>query len=211
MTIRAQQVFVNRVQVALGWSLLIGLTATINMIPRLQHSGKPIAEPARAQQTVVLHHAMVVPQQADRLPANQRVAAWFGQFDQIRTRAQMTGPEKMTAIKLWATSMVQPSSSDTQEGQQLLMSMVQRYDRAIKELSTLRPIPETRNLQKGYMTFFKQAHTNFQQYVKAFQEKSTKEAIDQMAVGRQQLAEIDARNKTLDRKLRKQYGIPEID
>jgi hypothetical protein len=209
MSFGADRAFVKRVEIALGWAILIGLTANLNSVPRLQHAGKPIAEPS---QTVVLRQAMVVPRKdMQNMPANKRVAAWFAQFDQIRARAQMTPSEKLTAIKLWATSMVQPSNEDTKEGQQLLASLVQRYSRAIDEMNALPKISETKTLQTGYVQFFTQAHINFQQYIKAFKEKPAKDAIALMSVGRQQLAVIDTRNKNLDRRLRKQYQIAPVD
>jgi hypothetical protein len=182
----------------------------------------PAALPPRAAPYVSVPANSAVPQRRTtsgqapaprlaHLPQKQRVQQWFTHFDRIRREAQMSPAEKATAIRLWATSFVTTGPQDTSDAEQLLSSMVLRYEKAATELERLDRIPETRTLQQGYLTFFRKAHGNFKQYVTVLNKQSTRHAIDQMQQGRKQLAVIDVRNKNLDRKIRRQYGIAELD
>lgn len=205
MNSAVQKVFLNRVQYALGWAILIGLTASLNLTP--PHQDRQVAEQNEVRE-VVTTQAAVIPR---TLPQHDRVVKWFAAFDQIRERAKMSPMEKANAIKLWATSFATTSESDKKDARQLLNSMVQRYRCASDEIAKLSEIPETKQLQAGYAKFFKQAKSDFEEYVVALDRQSTKAALAKMADGRQALAAIDVQNKNLDRKIRQQFGIPEID
>jgi hypothetical protein len=155
------------------------------------------------------------PKQPQPVPQNLspqlRVHMWFTRFDDIRERAKMSPMEKANALRLWASSFATTSESDKEDARRLMSSLAQRYTRASAELSALKPIPETKQLQNGYAKFFAQAKANFQSYVTALDHQSTKSVLNKMSVGRQQLASIDVRNKSLDRHLRQRYGIKQID
>lgn len=203
----AQRIFAKRVQLALGWTLLFGLTASLNLgpLPAREH----LVTSTRTQSMVV--SPPIKEPNYNQLPKKQRVVKWFTEYDDIRRDAQMSGPEKASAIKMWATSFVSAGPAETADANALLTRMVSRYDHAQQRLAALPEIPETRALQHGYLAFFRQAKTNFQRYLDTLNTGSLQATVEQMQVGRQQLAEIDVRNKSLDRKLRERYHIPQID
>lgn len=226
MKTTAQRVFAKRVQTATSLCLLIGVAASLNMTP----------EPTRAH--MVTEHHMVVPppavagplaapapvrpQPGPAAPAarrhnfaqmneKQRVVAWFTEYDDIRRDAQMSPAEKAGAIKMWATSFVSAGPAETSDARILLSRMVQRYDQAGKRLSALPEIPETKSLQRGYLTFFHMAKGNFQRYLNTLNTGSLKATVAQTQAGKQELSVVDVRNKSLDRKIRERYHIQQID
>lgn len=240
MKTATQQVFVKRVEFALGSAILVGLTAWLTLIPsQVRGTGQATRTPMGATRRTVLNvyarrpqvaqsaltqtdlsqsaqqqlrqlvstHSMVLPHASQR----ERVQQWFAAFDQIREQAKMSPMEKASAIRIWATSFATTSESDKEDARQLLTSMVQRYTRASEQIQELPQIPETRQLQAGYAGFFAHAKSEFEGYVVALDRQSTKAALSKMADGRQQLASVDVRNKNLDRRLREQFGIPQLD
>lgn len=216
----SEHLFAKRVHTTLGWTILLGICAGLNLAPspsrELAFEQPAVLPPAMAPQ-MTRAPVMVRPGQAERrstgqdlnkLPQRERVIAWFTQYDRIRREAQMSRGEKLNAIKLWATSM-HASASDTEEARGLLTRMVNRYKRASAQMANLPVIPETQSLHAGYSAYFKRAHSDFARYLHVLDTQSTRAALSQMEQGRAPLGEIDVRNKNLDRRLRSRYEIPE--
>lgn len=207
--------FARRVHITLGWALLVGICASLN-----------IFGPNDDQQVIAMERAAVATRHASpnrphvvsavrsatpitKLPPRQRVVAWFTRYDSIRREAQMTPAEKANAIRLWAMSSV-AGDRETEDARAILTSMVVRYERAQRDLRAVPEIAETASLHRGYLAYFKRAHSDFSRYLNTLETKSTRAALLQMENGRQDLAEIDVRNKSLDRRLRKHYKISDF-
>lgn len=224
----APSVFTRRVQTVLGWTLLLGTCASLNVLRHpsadsLTRMDRAAVVPRVVAPSVVSRRAYdrAAPNSTsqERLPAieprseipwNQSVVTWFTKYDQVRREAQMTRSEKADAVRLWASSYVQTTDRDDEVARAILTRMVVRYDRAAKQLAALPQIPETKVLHKGYLEYFQRAHANFRGYVETLDKKSPRAAFAQMDLGRQPLALFDAGNKSLDRQLRTKYNIAEF-
>jgi hypothetical protein len=209
----AKRLFARRVHLTLGWAVLIGMCASLNLIGNNVAEREKIIEQAAVIQTAPPERkTAVAPPEVplSRLSGRQRTVAWFTRYDNIRREAQMTPAEKALVLKLWATSYV-ASDRDTRDARSILTSMVNRYDHAYKKLSALPEIPETRNLHRGYLSYFKKAHSDFSRYLDSLESDSIQAAVAQMQAGRQELAAIDVQNKSLDRKLRERFHIKDFE
>ncbi len=223
----APSVFTGRVQTVLGWTLLLGSCASLNVLRHpsadsLTRMDRAAVVPRVVSPSVVSRRAydraaptmskesLPVTEPLGQIPWNQPVVAWFTKYDQVRRDAQMTRSEKADAVRLWASSYVQTTERDDEVARAILTRMVVRYERAAKQLAALPQIPETQVLHKGYLEYFRRAHANFRGYVDTLDKQSPRAAFAQMDLGRQPLAVFDAGNKSLDRQLRTKYNIAEF-
>lgn len=138
--------------------------------------------------------------------SEKRVSDWFTKYDQIRRNAQMTAEEKAKAHKLM-TAALTGNSAEKAAAKSMLSSMSNRYHRAISSLNNLGALPETTQLQKGYIRYFQTGNQFFQQYQRLMAMNINPAAIQGLDGARKQLTLLDVSNKLLDRKLRKQYAI----
>jgi len=140
---------------------------------------------------------------------------WFQAYDSIRRQAQMSPTEKQKADAMMSQglSVVIPGAQKA-ESQQLLSTLVNRYQVACGKLKNLPFYPETGDLHKGYYQYFTQAGNLFADYLKvqdnlfAVDEQSGKPLASQLMARKEALEGLDQRNKYVDAQLRKQFGIP---
>ncbi|HEY9792153.1 MAG TPA: hypothetical protein V6D22_17240 [Candidatus Obscuribacterales bacterium] len=136
-----------------------------------------------------------------------KIVQWFTRYDAIRRQAQMTPEEKMTSGKLMTEMFTGAGSGDKAEGKALLSKMVSRYTVATKQLNSLPPTPQTVELQKGYVDYFTTGRAFFSKYLHALDSNQSDNAMDNLRVDRLRMASLDMSNKSLDKKLRAQFGI----
>jgi hypothetical protein len=133
--------------------------------------------------------------------AHQRVASvtkWFCKYDRIRRDAEMPLSDKLLFCLLTAARSEKRSSG-------LAARMIERYTAALSALKELKPIPETKDLQDGYVLYFSTARQLFTDYLDA-QKQGT--ITDQSVISeKKKLEEIDKANKKLDATLRTEYEI----
>jgi len=148
-------------------------------------------------------------------PTNpESLKKWFQAYDSIRRQAQMSPHEKQKADSMMSQglSVVIPGAQKA-ETQQLLSSLVNRYQTACGKLKNLPFYPETGDLHKGYYQYFNQAGNLFSDYLKvqdnlfAVDEQSGKPLASQLMARKEALETLDRRNKYIDSQVRSQVGI----
>jgi hypothetical protein len=140
---------------------------------------------------------------------------WFQAYDNIRRQAQMSQSEKQKADTMMAQGLaVVIPGAQKAESQQLLSSLVNRYQIACGKLKGLPLYPETADLHKGYFHYFSEAGRLFSDYLKvqdnlfAVDEQSGKPLASQLMARKEALEALDTRNKYIDSQVRNQLGIP---
>ena len=147
-----------------------------------------------------------------------RVGDWFQRYDQIRHEAQMSESERERSRVLMtnsiAASFMQSASGDQDKAaaSSLLRKMVERYRRAISQISDLPSIPETKTLQQGYTQYFRNAGDLFGDYLKVQNSILATDAngnpiLGQLQQRKSDLETLDGANKELDAKLRQKFKI----
>jgi hypothetical protein len=135
-----------------------------------------------------------------------QVVTWFTAYDNIRHEAQMTPQEKDQSHQLMA-AIISGNDGNKAAGKVLLQRMVARYTKAISQLNSLKPVPQTSALQNGYKRYFTAGRDFFARYLKALNQSKPDKMLSAMQQGRTELGALDVSNKALDRKLRKQFNI----
>lgn len=147
-----------------------------------------------------------------------RISDWFQRYDQIRHEAQMSEAERERSRSLMTNSLAasflqSPSGAqDKAAASALLRKMVDRYRRAVSQISDLPSIPETKKLQQGYTQYFKNAGELFGDYLKVQNSLLATDASGNPILGQLQqrkadLETLDVTNKELDAKLRQKFKI----
>jgi hypothetical protein len=155
----------------------------------------------------------VKPQMAASTPAS--IKQWFKSYDEIRRQAQMSPAERARADAMMSKglSMIVPGEEKVAT-QELLNSLVRRYQTACDALKALPFLQATGDLHKGYFEYFNDARVLFSDYLKvqsnifAVDPVSGKPIASQLMSRKEDLEGLDTRNKELDAKLRLQYLIP---
>lgn len=152
------------------------------------------------------------------LADNAKVSDWFGKYNEIRHRAQMTPDEKERSGRLLTQGMMASvfhapeDSGDKQASAALLKKMVDRYTKAASEMDQLAAPPETKKLHLGYRQYFQNARGVFSDYLKIQGNLFATDASGNSIIGKLQerksaLEALDASNKELDAQLRAKYHI----
>jgi hypothetical protein len=136
---------------------------------------------------------------------HKRVADWFQKYDSIRHAAQMRPAEKSNANRL-VSAALSGNTEDKKVSRSLLSTMSQRYATAVRDLSALKFVPETAELQQQYLKYFKNGQQFFSTSLKQLNGKDGMNLL-QMKEARQQMMMMDVENKLLDKGLRKKYDI----
>lgn len=143
----------------------------------------------------------------------ERVTEWFSQYDDVRRNAQMSPDERAHADKLkdgkW--KLVIPGFARIQ-ARRLLKKMIDRYEAADLELSSLPPPSETEDLQEGYASFFREAKVVFADNLRLLSNPFAKDTDGKplrkvLRKRKKELETHEKRVKELDAQLRKKYGI----
>lgn len=123
---------------------------------------------------------------------------WFSRYDQIRRGAEMTMADKFQSLLL-------ASKRPEKRNAALASRMIQKYTTALTEMKQLESIPETKELQDGYIEYFNTARQIFSGYLDAqHQVPFTNQSL---MPPKKKLEELDKKNKTLDADLRQRYLI----
>jgi hypothetical protein len=126
------------------------------------------------------------------------VAKWFSRYDQIRRNAEMTMGDKLQSLFLLAKNPEQKNAA-------LASRMIEKYTTSLFEMKELESIPETSELQDGYIQYFSAARQLFSDYLDA--QKEVPFTNQSLFPSRKKLEELDKTNKRLDDVLRKKYII----
>jgi hypothetical protein len=147
-----------------------------------------------------------------------KVSDWFQQYDQIRRQAQMSDSERERSRGLMAQGMAASfmqsanAAQDKAAASALLRRMVQRYQLASSQMSTLPRIPETKKLYDAYTQYFQEAGALFSDYLRVQNnlfatDGAGKGLVGQLAQRKSDLEMLDAANKDLDARLRDKFGV----
>jgi hypothetical protein len=147
-----------------------------------------------------------------------QVAEWFGKYNEIRHKAQMSPQEKEHSGRLMTAGIAASvfkgpdADADKAASQALLKKMVDRYTVAMAEMDALKPPAETKNLHLGYRQYFQNARALFSDYLKIQDnlfatDKDGNSILGQLQQRKSALETLDAGNKDLDAKLRAKYSI----
>jgi hypothetical protein len=149
---------------------------------------------------------------------SSRVSDWFQRYDQIRHEAQMSEAERERSRALMTNSIAasflqSPSGAqDKAAASALLRKMVDRYHRALAQITDLPAISETKKLQQGYTLYFRNAGDLFGDYLKVQNSLLATDASGNPILGQLQqrkadLENLDFANKDLDAKLRTKFKV----
>jgi hypothetical protein len=146
-------------------------------------------------------------------PKTVSIGEWFNRYDMVRYRAQMNPAERKKADEMLSKglSLIVPGE-EKQSTQALLLSLVQRYQRAANELKTLPMIKPTQQLHQGYYQYFVTAGKLFSDYVAVqnnlFATDQSGQLLSANLLQRKQgLETLERSCKQLDGQLRQQYNI----
>lgn len=143
------------------------------------------------------------------------VKQWFQKYDAVRRQAQMKPDERRRADAMLSKGLSMivpgPEKADTQ---QLLTKLVGRYQVARKQLENMPVLPPTKELHRGYYQYFTEAQRLFSDYLKVqdnlFAVDDLGKPIAGQLIDRKSFIEsLDMRNKSMDARLRQQFGIPD--
>lgn len=130
---------------------------------------------------------------------NAAVTEWFKKYDQIRRNAEETTKDKYQSLFL-------AEGKPDKKNAELASKMIDKYTVALAAMKQLPPIPETRQLHKGYIEYFSSARQLFIDFLKG--QKMVPYSVKRFAPAKDRLQALDKVNKRLDEQLRKTYGIP---
>jgi hypothetical protein len=164
-------------------------------------SGEPLASAAimRAPQKVAT--------------ASSRVRDWFKGYDSIRRNAEMTSAEKGKSQQFLSDALnPNVSAAEKQSARALLRKQISRYAAALRGMRALPKLSETSSLSSGYYNYFRTASLLFSDLSKVLDNPMAsdgggKPVLMKLAGRKSALESLDKSNKSLDRKLRKKYGI----
>lgn len=136
--------------------------------------------------------------------SNPAVTEWFAKYDQIRSDAEMETGEKLkygTAMRraLKSGSKISPGAME------FLKRMAAKYATASTALGALTPPPETRDLQEGYIQYFRDMEKCF---TDCTQQDLNAGKTDARSANKERIEALNNTNKKLDETLRKKFGIP---
>lgn len=158
------------------------------------------------------------PQPATKATKGDKVAEWFGAYDRVRRKAQMSPQEKERSGQLLsqglAASVFKTADSEREQlaAAALLRNMVDRYNKAKAEMGQLPQIGETKKLHQGYLQYFTDAGGLFGDYLKIqgnlfAQDSAGNSILGQLQERKAALESLDVANKELDSKLRTKFKI----
>lgn len=127
------------------------------------------------------------------------VTEWFKKYDQIRRDAEETSQERYQTLFLGENKPDEKNAA-------LAKDMVGKYTRAAAAMKQLPQVPETRELHKGYLSYFTSARQLFAEFLKA--QKIVPYTIKHLVPSKNNLSNLDKANKKLDADLREIFGIP---
>ncbi len=130
---------------------------------------------------------------------NPAVTEWFKKYDQIRRAAEETSKDKYQSLFLGENK---PDKNNAA----LASRMIGKYTVALTDMKRLTPVPETRELQNGYIGYFGSARLLFTDFLKA--QKTVPYSTKPLVPSKRRLEVMDKTNKRLDAELRKVFGIP---
>lgn len=138
----------------------------------------------------------------------QAIYAWFGRYDQVRRKAQMSPQERQKADNLLTKGLsIFVPGPEKAAGQMLLSNLVRKYQIAVAELKQLPLYPETEQLHRGYFQYFSNAQGLFEDYLRVqdnmFAKDNQGRSIMSELMGRKQALEVlEGQCKELDGQLR---------
>lgn len=141
---------------------------------------------------------------ADVAVSNPAVTEWFAKYDQIRSDAEMATGEKLK----YGTAMKKALKSDAKlspAAAEFLKRMAAKYAAASTALGALTPPPETRDLQEGYIKYFRDMEKTF---TDGSNEETGAAKTDARSANKERIEALNNANKKLDENLRKKFGIP---
>ncbi len=158
------------------------------------------------------------PQAGTQTTKGSKVVEWFGNYDRVRRKAQMSPQEKERSGHLLSQGLAASvfKTADSQQEQlaaaNLLRSMVDRYSKAQAEMGQLPQIGETKKLHQGYSQYFTDAAGLFGDYLKIqgnlfAQDSSGNSILGKLQERKAALESLDVANKELDSKLRTKFKI----
>jgi hypothetical protein len=137
------------------------------------------------------------------------VNQWFRNYDSIRRQAKMSLREKLSGLRLLSLAMG-PFGLPVDESKKLLLKMIERYEEAAQGMNKLSKVPQTEELQSGYIKYFTDAKQLFQDTLEAPLDdpEAQRKRVNQLMERKHALERLDITNKALDTRLRKQFHIP---
>ena len=135
--------------------------------------------------------------------AKSTVDDWFAKYDQIRRNAELSLGERFQCRGMLERGLQHAKAND--RNTTLAHKMESKYKAAASAMQDLPILPETTDLQNGYIEFFKQGHQLFLDCIGSEQTApATGQVLDAQ---RKKLEVLDRKNKKLDEELRRKFGI----
>jgi len=137
------------------------------------------------------------------------VNQWFKNYDSIRRQAKMSLREKLSMLRLLSLAMG-PFALPVDESKKLLLKMIERYDEAIQSLEKLSRLPQTEELQTGYIKYFTDGKQLFHDTLESPLDnpEAQRKRLNELMERKHELERLDIANKALDARLRKEFHIP---
>lgn len=136
---------------------------------------------------------------------NKPVSDWFAKYDEIRRDAEMTMGEKLkygNALKKGLKTGGKLSKST----QEFVERMRAKYEAASVAMKALSAVPETKELQDGYVQYFIEMERTFSECLSM--QEVTPDSTQAKSQAKEKLEKLNAKNKKLDEELRVKFDIP---
>lgn len=146
-------------------------------------------------------------------PGPAAISEWFKRYDLVRYRAQMNPQERAQADGLLSRGLsVFIPGPEKAQAQNLLGSLVQRYEAAAQALEALPVLAQTEQLQGSYHEYFVTAGRLFRDYLTVQNNPMAQDASGQplltgLMAKKQALENFEHSVKNLDAQMRQRYGI----
>ncbi len=143
------------------------------------------------------------------------VPQWFGLYNQVRRRAQLSHQDRQRADQIMSKglNMFMPGD-DKAAAKALLTGMVARYQYAAQEMRQLPVLPQTERLHAGYLQYFVTAGGLFGDYLRVqdnlfLTDPATGQPVAAGLMQRKQnLEQLERACKEFDAQLRQQFSVP---
>jgi hypothetical protein len=139
------------------------------------------------------------------------IKKWFARYDVVRRESKSTLKEKFQARRLLGI-FLNPLGFEIEDSRDIIGKVIARYGKAADDLEKIPQLPETEELQTGFIQFFREAKQLFLDMLEVENLPYDKRQMAWRALGdrKRKLDELDRKNKTLDGWLRSKFYIPQL-
>jgi hypothetical protein len=155
--------------------------------------------------TLTPANAETAPSTTETEQSKKSIVEWFEKYDEIRRSAEMSTGEKLKyggALK----KALKSGGALSDGTKKFVEKMRAKFEAAAAATKKLPEIPETKDLQEGYVQYFTEMERSFAECITI--QEITPDSTKSKSETKAKLEKLSAKNKKLDGALREKYVIP---